>query len=95
MLSITQNHWDKVFLFVLWLTFDVPPQPHVTTKMDDARLAKQLEQAEAENRQVAGDDDDEDDSGEEDEEEEEGKEKEDKPVVNGEETPVAEPWDPV
>ena len=34
----------------------------MTTKMDDARLAKQLEQAEAETRQVAGDDDDEDES---------------------------------
>jgi len=30
--------------------------------MDDARLAKQLEQAEAETRQVAGDDDDEEES---------------------------------
>lgn len=58
-------------------------QPHVTTKMDDARLAKQLEQAEAENRQVAGDDDDEDEeSGEDDGDEE-------KPEVNGEEEAAA------
>ncbi|XP_059471762.1 eukaryotic translation initiation factor 2 subunit 1 [Neocloeon triangulifer] len=39
--------------------FNVKTEPHVTTKMDDARLAKQLEQAEAETRQVAGDDDEE------------------------------------
>lgn len=60
-------------------------QPHVTTKLDDARLAKQLEQAEAETRQVAGDDDDEDDDEEEDDES--GAEEDAKPATNGEVEP--------
>lgn len=62
--------------------FSVKTEPHVTTKLDDARLAKQLEQAEAETRQVAGDDDEEDDE----DEDESGGEEEGaaKPETNGE-----------
>lgn len=71
------------FFFKLFFIQIVSLQPKVVTATDEAELARQMEKAEVENAEVAGDDDEEEEEEEEDEEEEDGEEEKDEDMQNG------------